>query len=185
LASLDKAERPTEEWVFSLFDYRDKRVKEAIWHLKYKNRKKMAKTLARALYEHIVEELLELKTFGNFRDPLVIPIPLSRKRYFERGYNQAKLIAKEVCKLSAGELKLAHRALIKHKETEHQAHIKEREKRLLNLRDSFSVPKKERVSDRNIILIDDVTTTGATLEEAKRILKESGAKKVIAFTVAH
>jgi len=54
-----------------------------------------------------------------------------------------------------------------------------------NLSDSFSVKNPEIIKDKNIILIDDVLTTGATLTEAKKILKSFGAKKVIAFTVAH
>ena len=75
--------------------------------------------------------------------------------------------------------------LIKIKETEHQANIKERRDRLKNLSDSFSVKNSKMIEGKNIILIDDVTTTGATLSEARKILKQSGAKKVIAFTVAH
>ncbi|KKP65076.1 MAG: Phosphoribosyltransferase, partial [Candidatus Nomurabacteria bacterium GW2011_GWF2_35_12] len=71
------------------------------------------------------------------------------------------------------------------KETEHQVNIKDRRDRLKNLSDSFSVKNPEIIKDKNIILIDDVLTTGATLTEAKKILKSFGAKKVIAFTVAH
>ena len=83
--------------------------------------------------------------------------------------------------------------LIKNKETEHQAHIKNRKERLKNLIGSFTIKSskqnaKENISiikGRNIILIDDITTTGATLNEAKKILRQAGARKIIAFTVAH
>ena len=75
--------------------------------------------------------------------------------------------------------------LIKIKETEHQANIKERKDRLKNLSGSFSVKNAEMIKSRNIILIDDVITTGATLSEARKTLKQFGAKKIIAFTVAH
>ena len=54
-----------------------------------------------------------------------------------------------------------------------------------NLIGSFIVKNKEEIKNRNIILIDDITTTGATLNEARKTLKKAGAKKIVAFTVAH
>ena len=74
---------------------------------------------------------------------------------------------------------------IKNKETIHQANIKNRNIRLKNLIGSFIVKNKEEIKNRNIILIDDITTTGATLNEARKTLKKAGAKKIVAFTVAH
>ena len=84
-------------------------------------------------------------------------------------------------------LKLENNILIKPKETEHQARIENRQKRLKNILGSFSVKneKVELVKGRNIILIDDIATTGATLNEARKILKQAGAGKIIAFTIAH
>lgn len=179
------AERPTEEWVFPLFDYRHPGVKHTIWFLKYKNRKKLALIFANVLYEKILEEESDLRIFENFRDPILIPIPLSKRRRRERGYNQAEIIAKGIKKISEDRLTLETDVLVKIKETEHQAHIKERHKRLRNLAGSFAVLHPEKIKGKNIILIDDVTTTGATLTEAKKALKIAGAKKIIAFTVAH
>jgi predicted amidophosphoribosyltransferase len=75
--------------------------------------------------------------------------------------------------------------LIKVKETEHQARIKDRRVRLKNLENSYAVKNEASLENRNVILIDDITTTGATLNEARKILKEFGARKIIAFTVAH
>ena len=71
------------------------------------------------------------------------------------------------------------------KNTEHQARIKDRRARLKNLSGSFAVKNEGLIKNKNIILIDDITTTGATLAEAKKILKQAGVRKVIAFTVAH
>jgi len=68
---------------------------------------------------------------------------------------------------------------------EHQAQIENRQKRIKNIIGSFAVKNKDIIKNRNIILIDDVTTTGATLNEAKKVLREAGAKKIIAFTIAH
>jgi len=133
-----------------------------------------------------MEELSELSVMENFRNPILIPIPLSPKRYRERGYNQAELICKELVKLNPGkDFELKNNILIKIKETEHQARIKNRNARLKNLENSYGVKNEGLLKNRNIILIDDITTTGATLNEARKILKKSGAKKIIAFTVAH
>ena len=151
--------------------------------------KRLASIFAEVMHGKIIEELSELSVMKNFRDPVLIPIPLSSKRYRERGYNQAELICKKLIEIEEknafNNFKLEKNVLIKIKETEHQVNIKDRRDRLKNLSDSFSVKNPEIIKNKNIILIDDVLTTGATLTEAKKILKSFGAKKVIAFTVAH
>ena len=192
------AERESANWIFPLFDYRHIPIKKSIWLLKYKGKKRLAGIFAEIMYGKIIEELSELSALSNFREPILIPIPLSKRRFRERGYNQAELICKELTKLDLNtnlrysvDTKLERNfyfeknVLIKIKETEHQANIKNRRERLKNLSDSFFVKNPEIIKGRNIILIDDVITTGATLNEAKKILKQSGAKKIIAFTVAH
>jgi ComF family protein len=181
------AERESANWIFPLFDYRHIPIKKSIWLLKYKGKKRLASVFAEIIYGKIIEELSELSVLRNFSDSILIPIPLSRKRYRERGYNQAELICQELIKLD-GENKnfsLEKNILIKIKETEHQANIKERRDRLKNLTNSFSIKNPEIIAGKNIILIDDVLTTGATLTEARKTLKNFGAKKVIAFTIAH
>jgi len=205
------AERESATWIFPLFDYRHPPIKKSIWLLKYKGKKKLANTFAEIIYGKIIEELSELSMMSNFSDPILIPIPLSKKRYRERGYNQAQLICEELIKIqkrnyltppsaplslirrgAGGEVSilnenfnLLNNILIKTKETEHQVNIKDRSVRLKNLSNSFSVKNPELIKGRNIILIDDVLTTGATLAEAKKTLKQFGVKKVIAFTIAH
>ena len=143
----------------------------------------------------------------NFIEPVLIPIPLSPKRYRERGYNQAQLICEELIKINnlrhgvdvnnannayirhGVYMQLEKKILIKPKETEHQARIKNRNIRLKNLSGSFVIKNTAeniaRIKRKNIILIDDIITTGATLSEARKVLKQNGARKVIAFTVAH
>ena len=186
LAKAPSAERETAEWIFPMYDYRHPPIKKSLWLLKYKNRKGLAVIFAEVLHGRILEELSDLTLMENFNDSILIPIPLSKKRYRKRGYNQAELICKELVNLDKGEnFTIESNVLIKTKETEHQAHIKDRNKRLKNLSGTFGVKNGESIKERNIILIDDITTTGATLEEAKKVLKEAGARKIIAFTVAH
>jgi competence protein ComFC len=209
LASAPLAERETAEWIFPLYDYRHPPIKKALWLLKYKGKKRLARIFAEIIYEKILEELSELSIMENFTQPILIPIPLSPARYRERGYNQSELICEEIINLSKanhltpspspwqgeggqrpGEVfTLEKNILVKTKETEHQARIKDRRTRLKNIVGSFAVKNTEenlsKIKNRNIILIDDITTTGATLNEAKKVLKKAGARKVIAFTVAH
>lgn len=183
------AERESANWIFPLFDYRHPAIKKSIWLLKYKGKKRLASIFAEILYDKIIEELSELSVLNNFSEPVLIPIPLSKKRLRERGYNQAELICKELIEINnlrhGVNWRLEKDILIKIKETEHQVNIKERRDRLKNLANSFSIKNPEIIKGKNIILIDDVLTTGATLTEAKKILKQNGAKKVIAFTIAH
>ncbi|MFA6300802.1 MAG: phosphoribosyltransferase family protein [Candidatus Paceibacterota bacterium] len=183
------AERESANWIFPLYDYRHPAIKKSLWLLKYKGKKRLANVFAEILYDKILEELSELEILQNFTKPVLIPIPLSPKRYRERGFNQAQLICEELIKINnlrySVDIKLENSVLIKPRDTEHQARIKNRTARLKNIIGSFAVKNKEKIKERNIILIDDITTTGATLSEAKKVLKHSGAKKVIAFTVAH
>jgi competence protein ComFC len=195
------AERESAKWIFPVYDYRHPPIKKALWLFKYKGKKRLASVFAEIIYEKILEELSDLSTMENFNNAILIPIPLSPKRYKERGYNQAELICKELIKIDnlrhSVDVKksfiLENNILLKPKETKHQAQIENRRERLRNIIGSFAIKsdKKDtegnitKIKGRNIILIDDITTTGATLNEAKKILKHFGARKVIAFTVAH
>ncbi|HWA32215.1 MAG TPA: ComF family protein [Candidatus Paceibacterota bacterium] len=185
IGGFSPAEREHPDWIFPVYDYRNQELRNAIWLLKYNRRKRLARALARAIHPRMAEELADFSQMENFRTPLLVPIPLSRKRMRERGFNQAELICRELCVLDKEEnFAPAPRALRRIKDSEHQARLENRADRLKNIVDSFAA-NPEIVRGRNIILIDDVTTTGATLEEARKALREAGAKKVIAFTVAH
>lgn len=186
IKNLDLNEKELDTFVYTIFDYRNPIMKKIIWNLKYKNKKILAQFLATYLYERILEEFSELEIFQNFTNPIIIPIPLSKTRLKERGYNQTLLIAEELIKLDKErKFILEKNILYKKKETEHQARIKNKQERLKNIIDTFAISNQEKIQNRNIILIDDVVTTGATLKEARKILKQNGAKKIIAFTIAH
>jgi ComF family protein len=141
----------------------------------------------------MMEELSELSLMENFTNAILIPIPLSPERYRERGFNQAELICRELIKINhlrhGVDMQLQKNILIKPKETEHQARIKDRQERLKNISGSFAIKSNPQnlalTKNGNIILIDDITTTGATLNEARKTLKQAGARKIIAFTIAH
>ena len=193
LKDCPQAERESASWIFPLFDYRHPPIKKAIVLMKYKNKKNIANLFGDILYDRMLEELSELSTMENFKEAILIPIPLSKRRLRERGYNQAELICNKLIKIDEERnpkeeernFKLKNNILIKIKDEEHQARINSRRERLKNIINSFAVKNPETIKNKNIILIDDVTTTGATLEEAKKTLKKAGVRKIIAFTIAH
>lgn len=188
LVKIDMPSLPKERDIFSAADYGDETAKKAIWMLKYRGAKNLAEPLAELLDARCSTKLPARRSLNaggeikNTGDWLVVPIPLSKSRLKERGYNQAELIAKHLSFLQR--LNLCADALIKIKDTPAQVSVKNRKERLKNLEGAFAIKNPELVEGKNIILIDDVSTTGATLKEAKKTLKSAGAKKVIAFVVA-
>ena len=115
-------------------------------------------------------------------DWIVVPIPLGKKRLRQRGFNQATAIAE----IFAGHYSLAveKEGFVRHKETKPQTEMKNFESRVENAGGCFSVTAPEKFAGRNIILIDDVSTSGATFFEAATSLKKSGAKKIVALAAA-
>jgi competence protein ComFC len=174
------------DWIISVFQYENKIIRKAIWMLKYRNKKEIAKIFAEAIYDRIIEELQDLKTFQNFTNPILIPIPISKEKHQKREYNQSELIAFELVELDQeNNFTLKTNILFKIKDTKSQMEIKNRKERLNNLKNCFQVKNPDEIEGRNIIIIDDILTTGATLSEARKVLKNAGAKKIIAITVAH
>jgi ComF family protein len=110
---------------------------------------------------------------------------MHKNNLIERGYNQSELIVKEIIKIDKSKnFDFSINALKKIKETPHQSKLKNKSERLKNLKNCFWADEK-LIKDRNIILIDDVITTGTTMNEASKTLKSIGAKKIIGFSIAH
>jgi len=184
-AKIKLSEKPTEKEIFALFDYKEDVIKKAIWNLKYHKQWVIGKKFGQLLYENFIEEIFELKEFIQGEKILVIPVPISKKRKNDRGYNQSEKIAKSFCECNPKILKLQNNIILKIKNTIPQAKITNREKRLKNMIGVFDIKNKEIIKNRTIIIIDDVTTTGATIKEIIKILKRNGAKKIIGITIAH
>lgn len=188
LNTIPQAEIFDNEVIFPILSYKHELTRAMIWELKYRKNKIALKLLSKIMYDFMLAELSDIKLFSNFSKPLLIPIPLSSKKYRERGFNQIELIAEEIQKLAnQGEFEYRKDILKKKRNTISQSKTKNRTERLKNLKDCFEVPfaARDYARGRNIILIDDVTTTGTTIREARRALKSAGARKIIAFTIAH
>lgn len=133
------------------------------------------------LGEWFSERLAELVRREAPEADVVVPVPLHRERERERGYNQADLIARPL----ARRLKLPHRAvLLMRTRARPDKHILSLEERWESVRGAFATRPGSVVDNLRVLLVDDVMTTGATLNACAQALREAGAKSVIGLTVA-
>ena len=139
--------------------------------------------VASVLGEMLVHPIQELMPSCGDSQPLVIPVPLHKSKRGDRGFNQAELIAGAAVKRLPRPLELANGALVRRRATTSQVGLT-REQRVENVRDAFRVRDRKQARGRTVILVDDVMTTGTTLSECARVLKEAGAERVLAATVA-
>ena len=186
LSFVEPADIPPVKNTFAIVSYKNKLVKQAVWLLKFKNDQKIAKLFAEIIYDALTEELADLKLTANFDNPLLTPIPLSRQRLKKRGYNQAELIASEMAKIDRDNFFEYKQDLLKKiKDTPSQSRARNKKERLENLKDCFEAKNPADIKRRNIIILDDITTTGATLSEAKKTLRVAGANQIFCVTLAH
>jgi ComF family protein len=158
--------------------YKNSLIKTLVHQFKYEPyTKELANPLASLIITHF--NLIQ-KDFSPERY-ILIPVPLAKKKLKKRGYNQSEEIAKELSK-NIG-LPLFTDCLQKEKETPAQMELK-KEERLKNIKGAFSVSNLEKIKNKKILLIDDIYTTGATMEECARILKHAGAREVWGVAVA-
>jgi ComF family protein len=116
---------------------------------------------------------------------LVVPVPLHQRKLHQRGFNQSEIIAKSALKLRHDKERFEFCAnrLERRRETKSQIGLSSHQRRE-NLRGAFAVVEAERIKGREILLVDDVFTTGTTASECARVLRRAGASKVWVATVA-
>lgn len=113
---------------------------------------------------------------------IIMPVPVHKIRKMQRGYNQSELIAKEISK-QIDELKLEKDVLKKIKNNKPQS-LLNKEQRKANVENIYKIYNKEKVKNKNIVLFDDIYTTGNTVKALAKILKENGAKEILILTIA-
>ncbi len=111
----------------------------------------------------------------------IMPIPIHWTARLSRGFDQSFLLADELS--SIARIKVNKRTLIKHKKTEKQSSQLYKD-RFSNIKNSFLLKNNDIINNKNILLVDDVTTTGATAHECAKMLKKRGAKSIKLFTLA-
>lgn len=160
----------------SASSYNNDILKNLICSLKFQFIKDAALPLGELLSEYFSSLRLCASDFS------VVPIPLSNKRMQKRGFNQSLLIAQVFAEKQS--LEIISDALFRAKDTLPQSELSDYQERQQNVKDCFVVKNIDKLKGKNIILIDDVTTSGATLKEAASVLKKVGVRKIIALTVA-
>jgi ComF family protein len=156
--------------------YEDDVLRALVHALKFEWVKAAARPLGQVLIDYVEKVSIDVNDF------IVIPIPLSRKRRRSRGFNQSELIARHFAEHFG--LLLETKALIRTLHRKPQSETEDIAERKENIRGCFSMDGAANIAGKNIILVDDVTTSGTTLNEAARVLTAAGAKKIIALVTA-
>jgi len=151
-------------------------LKEVIHKFKYQSKD----FLALGLSEFLIQQ--SKKKFNWAEIDQIVPVPLHKKSERRRGYNQAKLLAEKVA--FHFNKPLISTNLVRIRKTKAQMDLP-REKRLINLVDAFAIINPSVFKGKNILLIDDVCTTGSTIEECAKTAKKAGAKKIFGLVLAH
>ncbi len=163
---------PHFERCLALYAY-DPQVQKLVHFFKYRGGRALARPFGEALGAAL--------TASDCGVNALIPVPLHRSRLRDRGYNQSELLAREVGRCCG--VPVWGDVLVRKKATLPQARM-DRRQRLGNLRDAFVVKAPERLSGVRVALVDDVLTTGHTLDECARVLLDTRAAAVITLTIA-
>lgn len=165
----------------SLAPYENPLLRKMIMKMKFRRIDSVGVFLGKLLAEY-AKNLNPQPEVMKDRNALIIPIPLSKERFRKRGFNQAAVIAHSFSKII--ELPVLETVLARIKHTDPQSKTENKKTRLENVQGAFMVTDQKMIQGKKIILIDDVSTTGATLTSAARTLKDSGVSEIIAFVVA-
>lgn len=177
--------------------YDDPHIKQLIHMLKYEKIRACALPLATIIFSYVAQLQYDFSAY------VIVPIPLHDNREIERGFNQSLLIGRHLARMM--QLPIIENALMRTRATEPQVSLpsfapthvgatdglfandvgKQKNSRYTNVADCFAVHDATLIAGRDILILDDVTTTGATLAEAARVLRAAGAKKIIGVTAAN
>lgn len=153
--------------------YQSETVKKLIHDFKYLGITALSECCVDLMYQKLSKQKLS-------NNLVIVPVPLHRYKYNRRGFNQSELLARGLSdKLKAP----GGNALLRHRNTRNQVGLK-RHQRLSNLFNAFSCVDPELVIGKEVLLVDDVMTTGTTLNECAKVLRSAGAKKVFGIVLA-
>lgn len=153
--------------------------KKAVLKFKFYNNPDYSEQFAVSMQQAVTKEYSEYFSDKQHFD-IITCVPITKKRYYERGYNQSELIAKYLGDLLDVEYKPV---LLKIKDNDAQ-HTLPKDKRKKNVEGVFKLNSKYDITNKNILLIDDIMTTGSTLNECINVLYRNGAENVLCATYA-
>ena len=152
----------------------DDTSKKIILPFKHGDKTQLAKFMGKIMF-NVGKELLK-------DTDIIIPVPIHFTRLLKRKYNQASLIGNIISKLSKKNIQ--HNNLVRIVATKSQGHLNKTQRKQ-NIHNAFMIRAPQEIKGKNILLIDDVYTTGVTVNECAKTLKKNGAKKVFVLTFAH
>lgn len=167
--------KPQFDFAWAACLYKDP-LKTLIYQFKYNQKTYLRRPFAQFIIGFVQRYHLDITQFD-----FIVPIPLFSSRFRERGYNQSQLLAEQIAR--EYDIPLSSKNLVRIRNTEHQTFLSEKE-RWTNIRGAFRIKDSAKISGKNILIIDDLLTTGATGSEAARTLKSAGAKTVGVLTLA-
>jgi len=169
---LCKNRTPSFSQIKAVCTYGDVSTK-LVTNFKFKDRQHLSKYMANAMYKRGQQMLEDVD--------MILPIPLHFWRFMRRRYNQSNLLASKLASLSG--VDYTAKLLKRVKNTKHQTRLK-KDGRIKNIANAFKVMDEDTILGKNICLIDDVMTTGATMEEAANTCIKAGAHKVYGLVFA-
>jgi len=158
-------------------EYKQKTLEKLIHNFKYRFIKEAKNDISKILIKH-----LELSEFKPNKNQILIPVPLHKKRLKWRGFNQSEILAKEIG--SYFDIPVTTNILFREKYTEPQISKQNRKERIKNIKNVFSCKNLNSIKNKEIILVDDVITTGSTLKECAKTLSKNNANDILAIVVA-
>ncbi|MEW6408425.1 MAG: double zinc ribbon domain-containing protein [Patescibacteria group bacterium] len=167
--------------IIAASSYKNELLRSAIHTFKYR----FAEDLTLPLAEILASVLLENKIFLNLldsRNTVIAPVPLHKKRYLWRGFNQAELLGREVGKKF--DLPILNNFIARTKNTAPQTKLNNILERKENVLGAFSCLRPDLVTRKNVILIDDVVTTCATLEECAKVMRPGRPRQIWGLVLA-
>ena len=165
--------------ITSLLPYENPLVQSCILEAKFHGNTKALALLAEVLVSYLPEYVSEALSYG--RQTTIVPVPLSRKRFNERGYNQVlEIVSRAVVGTDVG--LVSPRSLHRMRDTRAQTNLSGRERRE-NMHGAFEA--REVDMHRSYLVVDDVSTTGATLSSAHKALTDAGAMHISLLSLAH
>jgi ComF family protein len=185
--TLSEPEHNLPDWIFAAYSYKHPNIRKIVLHLKECPNHRLTDILVKRIFsdpQPLVPSPLSIERDDNADNLLIMPVPITTQRYHERGFNQAEIIARSLLQY------IPHSTLctdIVTKESGHakQANLTDKTDRIKNAEHIFHITKPAHVAGRDIIIIDDIVTSSATLSSLRDELLHAGAKSVRAVTVGH
>ena len=173
-ANIIKVKNKNFTYLAYLFKY-DGIIREKILKYKFKD--------SAYLYKTFSEIIIKNKKMCGFikKYDIIIPVPIHKKRYKERGYNQSELLAKEIAKIL--EIPMEKHVLIKELNNTPQSKLSKQERKN-NAIGVYKTINNQKIINKKVILIDDIYTTGSTANECSKMLKQAGASEIAVLTIA-